>query len=90
MDGACRRFVITGQVQGVFFRASAQRQAQALRLTGWARNLSTGQVEVLACGAEDQLDAMQAWLWTGPPQARVTDVAWTAVEARHGNGFEIL
>jgi acylphosphatase len=71
----CRRFVVTGRVQGVFFRASTQDTARGLGLTGWVRNLPNGDVEVLACGAPNVLDQLQAWLWQGPPSATVRHVA---------------
>lgn len=65
---------VTGRVQGVFFRASAQRKAQALGIVGYARNLDDGSVEVLAIGPAAALDAMQAWLGVGPTAARVDAV----------------
>jgi len=58
----------------VFFRASAQRKAQALGIVGHARNLADGSVEVLAIGPEAALAEMRAWLAVGPPAARVTAV----------------
>ena len=72
---ACRRFRVTGRVQGVFFRASTQTAARDLGLTGYARNLADGSVEVLACGATTALDALERWLHDGPPMARVDDVS---------------
>lgn len=74
-----RRFIVSGRVQGVFYRVSAQRQATALGLDGWVRNLPDGSVEVLARGEEAVLVALQEWLWQGPPQAEVTDVRIEAV-----------
>jgi acylphosphatase len=74
---SCRRCLVAGTVQGVWYRASTQRQALALGLTGYARNLPDGRVEVLACGEEDALRQLQDWLWQGPPAAEVTDVQCT-------------
>jgi acylphosphatase len=73
------RFRITGRVQGVFFRASTQRQARKLGLTGHAVNLDDGSVEVLAFGADDALQSLFAWLHRGPPAARVDRVEREAV-----------
>ncbi|MDZ7643950.1 MAG: acylphosphatase [Woeseiaceae bacterium] len=71
---ACRLFRVTGRVQGVFFRASTQTAARDLGLGGYARNLDDGAVEVLACGSNGSLDALQRWLREGPPMAQVDDV----------------
>jgi acylphosphatase len=46
----CMQCYVSGQVQGVFFRASARHEAERLGVTGYARNLSDGRLEVLACG----------------------------------------
>ena len=74
-DGlAARRFVVTGKVQGVFFRASAVRMAEKLGIRGFARNLPDGRVEVLALGDAVSLGTLAAWLRQGPALARVTDV----------------
>lgn len=62
---------VTGRVQGVFFRASAQRRAQALGVVGYARNLADGSVEVLAIGPPAALEELRAWLAVGPSAARV-------------------
>ncbi|MFO7603781.1 MAG: acylphosphatase [Gammaproteobacteria bacterium] len=74
------RCIVSGNVQGVFFRASTQSQARALALTGYARNQADGTVEVLACGDMQALTQLQAWLWQGPPAARVDHVVCTSVE----------
>jgi len=70
----CRRLLVSGQVQGVAFRAYTREQAQHLGLRGFARNLPDGRVEVLVCGAEPAIDALRAWLWTGSPASRVEAV----------------
>ena len=67
----CRRALVAGRVQGVWFRGSTQKQAQAMGVTGWAKNLPDGRVEVLMCGDTDALDILQSWLKKGPPLARV-------------------
>jgi acylphosphatase len=68
------RFVVVGIVQGVFFRASTREQAKRLALRGHARNLPDGSVEVVACGEAAAVRELEAWLWQGPPSARVDQV----------------
>jgi len=69
-----RRCFVAGRVQGVFYRASARARAEALGVTGHARNLPDGRVEVLACGAPEAVDALCAWLWDGSPASHVNAV----------------
>lgn len=71
---ACRRFVVSGQVQGVWYRASTRRVAESLGLSGHALNLPDGRVEVVACGGDPELDQLAVWLWQGPELAVVDDV----------------
>lgn len=70
----CRKFYVSGKVQGVFFRDSTRQQAASLNITGHAINLSDGRVEVLACGDAQALDALDRWLQEGPSRAEVSDV----------------
>jgi len=70
----CIRCLVSGRVQGVFFRVSTRDQAQALGLGGEVRNLPDGRVAVTACGPQASLDALRQWLWEGPRQAAVSDV----------------
>lgn len=83
----CRRFVISGRVQGVWYRASTRQQAEKLGLSGHAVNLPDGRVEVVACGSEAAVDALAAWLWRGPERASVTDVASEALSQCQFSGF---
>ena len=70
----CRRYLISGRVQGVFYRASAQRYAQSLGLSGWVRNRRDGRVELLACGEAQVLAELEKWLEIGPEYAKVTNI----------------
>ena len=70
----CRICWISGRVQGVFYRGSAQARAHELGITGYARNLSDGRVEVLACGETAVVDVFIKWLRVGPIAAHVTAV----------------
>jgi acylphosphatase len=89
MDAAAR-FLVSGVVQGVFFRANTCVQAQRLGLRGHAINLPDGCVEVLAVGCEDAIDALARWLQHGPVNARVdTVVRESAAVAAAGSGFSI-
>jgi acylphosphatase len=76
-----RRCHVSGRVQGVYYRASAAQRARTLKLTGHARNLPDGRVEVLVYGSEHAVLAFIEWLWIGPSAARVRDVAVTVLEA---------
>ncbi|MDJ0833198.1 MAG: acylphosphatase [Gammaproteobacteria bacterium] len=71
MPDKCFKALVSGRVQGVFFRDSTRRQAQHLALTGHAINLPDGRVEVIACGSEEQLEQLLAWLHEGPEYAVV-------------------
>jgi len=73
-DWIARRCLVAGRVQGVFYRASTRARAQSLGVTGYARNLPDGRVEVLACGSASAVQALCVWLWEGPPAAHVTAV----------------
>ena len=86
-DNDCRRWLVSGHVQGVFFRASTRRQAEALGLAGTARNLADGRVEVIACGSGPTLDALAAWLHDGPPAAEVTSVEAHGYDGAAPQGF---
>jgi len=70
----CYRYLISGRVQGVFYRASAQQQASALALRGWVRNLVDGRVELLACGDQAALKELEKWLQIGPQYAKVSNI----------------
>lgn len=66
--------IISGHVQGVFFRDRTQRQANARGVTGWVRNLPDGRVEALFEGDEAAVLQVVSWCHYGPPNAYVTDV----------------
>lgn len=83
----CMRCIITGRVQGVFFRYSTRKEALNLHIQGHARNLPDGSVEVLACGQADALEQLRQWLSVGPPAAQVSSVECTPVEGLLPTGF---
>ncbi|NCT69495.1 MAG: acylphosphatase [Xanthomonadaceae bacterium] len=84
---AAARFLVSGKVQGVFFRASTRERALDLGLSGRATNLPDGRVDVIAEGAAAALDALEAWLHQGPPAARVESVVREAWSAAVNEGF---
>lgn len=71
---SARRWLISGRVQGVAFRAHTQAHALALGLGGYAQNLPDGRVEVFAQGDDAALDQLARWLPHGPPAAHVSAV----------------
>jgi acylphosphatase len=84
---ACARFIVTGRVQGVFFRASTRDFALQLGVAGYAKNRDDGSVEVLASGSSEALAALFAWLHHGPPAARVERVEREQMSPRNLSGF---
>lgn len=85
------RFLVSGKVQGVWFRASTREEAERLGLQAChATNLPDGRVEVVAMGDAASLDALHRWLHQGPPLARVDDVQRDAMDdADVPQGFRI-
>jgi len=84
-----RRFLISGRVQGVGYRYFALRSAQATGVTGWARNMAHGGVEVHANGIAVQLDDFEARLRMGPASADVRSVESSEVAVLELSGFHI-
>lgn len=74
MADICMHAVVSGRVQGVWFRRATQEEAKRSHLTGWVRNLSNGDVEVLAVGEEHAVRQLEAWLSQGPELASVAEV----------------
>lgn len=80
---------IEGDVQGVGFRWHARTKARELGVAGWIRNMPDGNVEAVAEGEGEDLDAFIAWCRQGPPSARVTDLRVVRVDAEGFQVFEI-
>jgi acylphosphatase len=72
------QMVVHGMVQGVYFRASTQREARRIGITGWVKNRGDGAVEIVAEGEEDAVKDLLAWAQHGPSTARVegVDTRW--------------
>ena len=85
------KIVISGKVQGVFFRKSLQNVASKLKLRGWVHNLPDGNVGALAEGERAALEKLIEWCHTGPPGAFVVDVAckWSCALSEY-QGFRIV
>ncbi|KUO24701.1 acylphosphatase [Vibrio cholerae] len=91
MEKQCSKFIVSGHVQGVGFRYHTSHQGLKLGLTGYAKNLNNGDVEVVACGAPERLEELYLWLQEGPKIASVRQVRRLSSELEHDYpGFEIL
>jgi acylphosphatase len=86
MTAVRARLVVTGRVQGVWYRGSMQEEAGRLAVAGWVRNRPDGAVEAEVEGERDAVEALIAWAREGPPGARVRDVAVTWLPARGERG----
>ena len=69
-----KKCIVGGRVQGVFYRATTAHRARELGVTGYAKNLPDGRVEVLAVGEASAVEALIEWLWTGSSASKVTSV----------------
>lgn len=90
MDEQVIRCIVSGRVQGVWYRVTTARQAEQLSLRGSAKNLADGAVEVIAAGAPEAVAQLCAWLWNGPSGARVTGVEIQECADPVAPGFQIL
>lgn len=84
------RYLVSGRVQGVGYRYYVVRQADALGVAGWVRNLPDGRVEVVATSGEPALAAFEGRLWEGPPASRVNSVETSTWEQVSWSDFRIL
>ncbi len=78
----CRRYIVSGRVQGVFFRASTASMAHRLGIRGSATNMNDGTVMVLALGQAQAVEQLGEWLHQGPPSARVEQVQVSQEQAQ--------
>lgn len=85
---ASARFLVSGLVQGVFFRASTRARADELGISGSAINRPDGRVEVIASGSEQALAELETWLHHGPPAARVDTVEREELPPQDHHGFD--
>ena len=83
------RALISGRVQGVFFRDSTREKAEALGLSGWVRNLPDGRVEAVFEGDGDCVGEMISWCEEGPSNADVQNVSTTQEKPEGLTGFEV-
>lgn len=86
---SCIHCIISGKVQGVWFRAGTKQLAEMLGLTGYAKNLPNGDVEVIACGKTDDLEKLKAWLNHGPELARVDKISCEELNWRELTAFKV-
>ena len=86
----CKRFIVSGRVQGVWYRGSTQQQAKNLGVKGYARNLPNGSVEVIACGPAARVIELRNWLHQGPNNAEVSAVLTEETEYRNLKSFDTL
>ncbi|MFP5370805.1 MAG: acylphosphatase [Actinomycetes bacterium] len=84
-----RRVIVSGDVQGVFFRDTCRREALARGVAGWVRNRSDGSVEAVLEGDQQAVEAVAAWMRDGPPHASVTDVQVSEEQPAGERGFTV-
>ncbi len=81
--------LIKGEVQGVFYRATAKKIAQKLKVTGWIKN-KDGNVEAMVTGTQEQLNEFIKWCRQGPEKAKVEDVIVAEQKETSFTDFEIV
>jgi len=81
--------IVSGKVQGVYYRQSTQEKAQQLFIDGIVKNLPDGNVQIIATGTADQVDQLIVWCKQGPPHAVVTSVHVEELAPQQFTGFVI-
>jgi acylphosphatase len=84
-----RRVVVHGDVQGVYFRDGARREAESAGLAGWVANRDDGSVEAVFDGDPDAVERLVDWCRSGPSSADVEDVDVTEEDPEGESGFEV-
>ncbi len=87
MEKICLHVFVSGRVQGVWYRESTKRQAVERGITGWAKNLTDGRVELVLCGERQRVNTLIDWLHEGPPNARVDSVESAEMTWQHIEDF---
>ncbi|MEB3211675.1 MAG: acylphosphatase [Leptolyngbyaceae bacterium] len=88
-ETTCAHVYVSGQVQGVGYRASTADTASLLKLNGWVRNLRDGRVEAVFEGPQSQVEEMLRWCHQGPPTASVREVVVEYMEPQQFKGFQV-
>jgi acylphosphatase len=88
-DVRCR-VIVSGRVQGVYYRDTCRATARQLGVRGWVSNRADGTVEVVAEGPREAVDALLAWCRVGPPRARVTGLQIVDETPSGESGFRVL
>ena len=83
------RVLVSGRVQGVFFREETRRRARSLGIAGWVANRPEGTVEAVFEGPREQVESMVGWCSRGPSGARVDDVQLAWEDPRGDEGFAV-
>ena len=84
------KIVVSGRVQGVYFRSNTQKQAVKLHVKGYVKNLNSGEAEIVASGHADALESLIRWCHKGPLLAKVNQVLITQLPDAHSfHDFEI-
>jgi acylphosphatase len=86
---AGKHIIVSGKVQGVFFRQSTKEQADRLGLRGWVRNNADGSVEIAVFGGQEAIASFIGWCRQGPPGAAVSDVQVESLANQTYEGFTI-
>ncbi|MBS3104870.1 acylphosphatase [Candidatus Woesearchaeota archaeon] len=86
----CTHLIVSGRVQGVFFRDNTRRKAKELGLTGYAKNLENGNVEVVAEGNEEKIKELIEFMRESPGVAKVKGIEIKHKEPENFKNFEIL
>lgn len=90
MANLCLSVLVSGRVQGVWFRRFTQQKAEAYGVKGWVRNLTDGRVEALLIGEEKNVRQVEAWMSQGPELSNVAECLSRVVEEQSCTSFELL